>query len=591
MGATSPLPRRRPVAACAVAAAVLLGHVSAHQTRKLPGSVEEPQIFVDVFVTGPEGKPVLDLKPQEISLRVNGRARTVRSLTLERFDVADSVSEWPAPFATNRASPERDILILVDNESFTLDRESAIKEGVGELLDSLGRARVGLWTLPKSTVRIAPTRDHQKIQLAVNEMLARGLRVESESDAACRTKATLGQLKALVSAIRSERLTTLVLFSGGLLQAPAMDPLRRTTGPASACDLRMEDFTGFEKALQAAPVDLHVALVGDQTSANSATIASQVAGVEHLAGAGGSPLIRLRGSSRAPMTRLASEISAYYVVGVDRDSDDDMRVAPRVEARVSRANTTARPKRAVSVSAVKPHQALTTPLEIVKDPGRYPDLPLRMAAHAAPDADPGKVLVLVIFEPTEPGVSVASAAVGLFDETGRLAGQGTASAPELAKAPFVLALRANPGTYRVRVGAIDNGGRLGAVDSEIPASLLKNGSLVFSPLMFGVVRQGRFAPVMQFDQEAAAVAYLEIRGLPADADVSAQCQVVAASDSPPSATLPATIRPGPAGDQRMVSCEIPLASVPAGDSAVRVFVTVGGQSTSVVKTLRKGGGT
>ena len=578
------------MAACAVAAAVLLGHVSAQQTRKLPSGAGESQIFVDVFVTGTDGTPVLDLKPHEISLRVNGRPRTVRSLTLERFDGADSVSEWPAPFATNRASANRDILILVDNESFPLDRETAIKEGVSELLKSLGRARVGLWTLPKSTLRLAPTRDHQKIQLAVNEMLARGLRTETESDAACRTKATLGQLKALVGAIRSERLTTLVLFSGGLLQAPAMDPLRKNTGPASACDLRMEDFTGLERMLQEAPVDLHVALVSDASSASSAVSASQVAGVEHLAGAGGSPLIRLRGSSRAPMTRLASEISAYYVVGVDRDSEDDMRVAPRVEARVSRANTTVRPKRAVSVSAVKPHQAGTTPLEIVKDPGRYPDLPLRMTAHAAPDADPGKVLVLVLFEPTEPGVSVASAAVGLFDETGRLASQGTASAPELAKAPFILALRANPGTYRVRVGAIDNGGRLGAVDSEVPASLLKTGSLVFSPLMFGVVRQGRFAPVMQFDQESPAVAYLEVRGLPADADVSAQCQVVATIDSPPSATLPATIRPGPASDQRIVSCEIPLAGVPAGDSAVRVFVTVGGQSTSVVKTLRKGGG-
>ena len=269
------------MAACAIVAAVLLGHASAQQTRKLPSGAGEPQIFVDVFVTGPDGKPVLDLKPQEMSLRINGRPRVVQSLTLEHFEGADSASDWPPPFATNRASPDRDILILVDNESFPLDRESAIKEGIGELLDSLGRARVGLWTLPKSTLRIAPTRNHQKIQLAVNEMLARGHRVENESDAACRTKATLGQLKALVTAIRSERLTTLVLFSGGLLQAPAMNPLRRDTGPASACDLRMEDFTDLERVLQGAAVDLHVALVSDDSSASSAAAASQVAGVEH----------------------------------------------------------------------------------------------------------------------------------------------------------------------------------------------------------------------------------------------------------------------------------------------------------------------
>jgi hypothetical protein len=571
--------------------AVLVGHVAAQQARKLPAGAGEPQIFVDVFVTGADGKPVLDLKPEELSLRINGRQRLVRSLTLEQFDGVDATSEWPPPFSTNRAAPERDILILIDNESFPLDREAAVKEGVSELLASLGRARVGLWTLPKSTLRIAPTRDHQRIQLAVNEMLARGLRTETESDAACRTKATLGQLKALVTAIRSPRLTTLVLFSGGLLQAAAMDPLRRNTGPASACDLRMDDFTGFERVLQGAPVDLHVALVSDASSASSAASASQVAGVEHLAGAGGSPLIRLRGSSRATMTRLANEISAYYVVGVDRDREDDLSVAPRVEARVSRADTTTRSMRSVSVSAVKPHQAGTKPADIVRDPVPYRDLPLRMAAHAAPDADPGKVLVLVVFEPTEPNVQVASAAVGLFDDTGRLAAQGTASPSELARAPFVLALRANPDSYRVRVGAIDNGGRLGAVDSEVSGRLVKNGPLVFSPLMFGVIRQGRFAPVMQFSQESPAVAYLEVRGLPAGADVSAECQVVASADSPAGPARPAAVRPGASGDQRIVICEIPLTDVSPGDSAVRVFVTFGGQSTSIVRTLRKAGGT
>ncbi len=92
------------MAVCAVAVAVLLAHASAQQTRKLPGGAGESQIFVDVFVTGSDGKPVLDLKPEEISLRISGRPRTVRSLRLERFDGADSASGWPLPFDTNRAA-------------------------------------------------------------------------------------------------------------------------------------------------------------------------------------------------------------------------------------------------------------------------------------------------------------------------------------------------------------------------------------------------------------------------------------------------------------------------------------------------------
>src|SRR5262245_7149802 len=66
-------------------------------------------ISIDFRAAAEDGTPILDLKSSEVSLKINGRPKEIRSLELvqlkERSGTAP-VSALPPPFATN-AAPER----------------------------------------------------------------------------------------------------------------------------------------------------------------------------------------------------------------------------------------------------------------------------------------------------------------------------------------------------------------------------------------------------------------------------------------------------------------------------------------------------
>src|SRR5205085_5725345 len=98
--------------------------------------------------------------------------------------------------------------------------------------------------------------------------------------------------------------------------------------------------------------------------------------------------------------------------------------------------------------------------------------------------------------------------------------------------PMAAALTAPPGTYRLRVAAVDSAGRAGAVDYELDARLIEAGPLKLSTMALGVVRDGQFAPALEFRGEAAAVAYLEIYGSAKAGSLSASLEIAAADGIP-----------------------------------------------------------
>src|SRR5213079_508932 len=75
-----------------------------------------------------------------------------------------------------------------------------------------------------------------------------------------------------------------------------------------------------------------------------------------------------------------------------------------------------------------------------------------------------------------------------------------------------IGLAAKPGTYRLRIGAIDDKGRTGLVDIPLTAGLEKAGPLQLGGLSFGVSRAGGFTPRMLFTTEATAIAMMDLYG-------------------------------------------------------------------------------
>jgi hypothetical protein len=190
-------------------------------------------------------------------------------------------------------------------------------------------------------------------------------------------------------------------------------------------------------------------------------------------------------------------------------------------------------------------------------------------------------------EPMEAAASLKAAAVGLYDEKGKLVAQATADQESLARTPPMVALVTKPGTYRMRVAATDATGRAGAVDSTLDVKLTGDGPLKLSALVLGVAVDGRFAGRLQFYDEPTAVAYLEIYGVPAGV-LSAKLELADSERGPAAVTGAMRITGEASDDQHVALGGIPVGSLPPGDIIVRATVSLDGVPIGTVsRTLRK----
>jgi hypothetical protein len=146
-----------------------------------------------------------------------------------------------------------------------------------------------------------------------------------------------------------------------------------------------------------------------------------------------------------------------------------------------------------------------------------------------------------------------------------------------------------PGTYRLRVAAVDSNGRVGTVDSELHAEFVRADPLRLSTPILGAARNGNFAPKLQFDKsDEAAVALFEIYGGDKSSAITAEIQISESADGPALATVPATVSVGNAGDLRIAYGGFSIGPLKPGDYQVRAVVSLGGKPVGkVTRTLRK----
>ena len=89
---------RHSVSAAVVALTLAAGGAGRHVTAAQGGS----ETSIDFMVFTNDGKPVADLKAEEVTLRLGGRARPIKALRLVKLDgSAGAGPALPPPFATN----------------------------------------------------------------------------------------------------------------------------------------------------------------------------------------------------------------------------------------------------------------------------------------------------------------------------------------------------------------------------------------------------------------------------------------------------------------------------------------------------------
>jgi hypothetical protein len=556
-------------------AVVLLGAVAAsavvpHAPQAQGQQAAARTVLVPVeFRALKAGLPILDLKPQEIAVRVDNVDREIVALDRIRAGASDAL---PVPFATNTVADRgRDVVLVVDEESFQTGGESRLRDALQEMVRQLApRDRVGLVSLHASGPTAALTaRPGAALQSAISQVRGRAIGPESVTELSCRTRRLLPVVSTLMKNVDAGVTATLLLFSAALAAPGAT--AAPAPGAESGCLILPNDFDEFRAAAASSGAGLYSIHLADSSTTDDRRSS---AGLERLAGETGGQFFRVAGDPAPVMKQIATDLAGFYVATVPVELGA-ARNARRVTVTIRRDGVNARFKPALAVSAIE--AKTVSPRDMMRASTSFRSLFLR--ASAVPSRDTAKTAkVVVLFEPLEPTVSISAAMAGLFDASGKLVSQWTAEPHDLANHPILAGLSVAPGTYRLRVAAVDSIGRSGSIDQEVRVELPAAGSLTTSGVVMGVTSATGFAPKLQFSSaDAKAGVYLEAYGTSACTSVSATAEVALTEQGPALASSRGTSSAGDQPDACVLFAEFDLARLAPGDYAVRVNIQQNGQ--------------
>lgn len=587
---------RLTVIVCALATVM---SADAPQGSPSPGE----SIAVDFFAVGPDGS-VFDLRPDEVTIKVDGKARRIRSLRYINLSSADpagivAAADLEPPFGTNAPVADmRWVTIILDHESIRAGSERNAINAALRYIGTLGpRDRLSYVTMPNGGVEIDFTADHQQVIERLRKFVARAPNESTVQERSCRSRLLLNTLTDYLNGLAPlDGPKSIVLLSSGVLNPRRDAPLDAPPGP---CEIRQIYFQEVSTAASVVRAHLYVVqpddlnmdsprqVFADPTASRFAGADQDRAGLESLAGVANGDFMRIVGPDDLTLRNLARGFTGYYVATVDVAQSERNGAMHRVEIAVGRERVRVRTNPEILIPRGQTSAANASPKDMLRSGIAYRALPIRVSAFGSSGGG-DMVKILSVLEPIEPDVKFAAAMFGLIDTRNRLVAQWTANDRELVASPVITAGEAAPGPYRLRVAAIDTNGRRGTAEFEFTARLIEAGSLAVSDMALGVSRDGSFAPKLVFGNDQASVGYFEIYGrLPKSDSVTVRLEIAGSTDD--RALTTAVARVVPQGDERRIAIgALPIASLPPGEYVVRAIVSVDGRPVGrVTRTLRK----
>jgi VWFA-related protein len=604
---------------------VAAGTVRSSGQQTPPGrtlAVGSEVVTVDFIALTRDGQPILDLKLEEVTLRVSGRARTLKSLQLVTPSGAGAPASAtaaaagatpapvpeppsgdppPPPYGTNTIGDSgRSIALVVDDESMRPNNEGPMRAAIAQFLDSLApNDQVALATVPHGKIRTNFTTDHDAVKREATTIMGQAEQNETGSQACDRTRVTLSALIGTIETLgRGVGPTTFILFSSNLLsENSAPRAIAGVAAGANAqnignCDLRPEEFQRVGAAAIAARANFY--FIQHDPAINGIR-----SGIDNLAGVTGGH-INWSGRIDEALARVGRETAAYYVATFEPDPGERTGNPQQMTVRVSRPNTEVRTRPDLVIGKTgdssAARQSSANPQAMIVDSRPFTELPIRIAGYSYRNTPDGQLKVIAIGEIIDPAGTIQGAAAGLFDQAGRLMAQAAAKPDETGRRFVTLALLAPPGTYRLRMALTDAAGQRGLAEYEVTSELVPAGPLKLSAIVLGVSRpvagadgQFMFVPVLHFKNETSAIAQFEVySSQPSGGGGRVVMEVASSLNGKRMFEMPALVSQTSESDKVTVTTTIPVGLLDPGDYVIRAIVGMEGHPDGrVVRTLRK----
>jgi hypothetical protein len=145
-------------------------------------------VAIDFFATGGDGS-VFDLRAAEVSLKIDGRVRQIRSLRYVSLPSANPAAvaaepepELAPPYGSNVSEANgRWVTVIVDHESIRPGAERNTMAAAVRMVKSLGpRDRVSYVTMPNGGIEVDFTTDHERVASALRKFVGRAPREMTE---------------------------------------------------------------------------------------------------------------------------------------------------------------------------------------------------------------------------------------------------------------------------------------------------------------------------------------------------------------------------------------------------------------------------
>lgn len=319
--------------------------------------------------------------------------------------------------------------------------------------------------------------------------------------------------------------------------------------------------------------------------------ALELGGLDTIADRTGGTRYNAIGPAEGIFQRLSLELSASYLVAVERRAADPDR--SRIAVEVKRRGVTVRaPRSAVSAAANTRRSTEDVLRDALGSPVPSPGVPIRLSTFARRDAGGPRYVVNLAAQVgaagTNPGFGVGYA---VYDQQGQLIASRASTEPlrpARTNGPleYDAAVTLPPGSYSVRLAAVDAEGHRGSVVRSIDLSTPLRDVLMASDLVVGSVAAegGLMHPAVEPHVDGHLGAYLELYVPETDQGrVSVQLEVAEGDATPALATASLSMQANPQGSGRIAIGSIDLSLLP-GRYLARATVRREG---AVVKTMSR----
>ena len=317
------------------------------------------------------------------------------------------------------------------------------------------------------------------------------------------------------------------------------------------------------------------------------------AGLEALASRSRGSLFRVVTNPQFILDRLRNEISAHYMLGVEPAERDRDGRPHQIRVQVGRQNVQVRARRQVQYTVLKANtwSRDVVMARVLRSPAANTQLPMRLSTYTFRDAAPNKVKLILAAEiDPESMEKELDLAIGfaVFDEVGKavLSGQERKIYSANSDLPirYELAVAVDPGTYRLRLAAVDMAGKSGSVEREVPAFGMANHELALGDLILSSVREGRGndlrAPVVLRVADGQLATYTELYTNKPGAldDTKVTFEIADTADGPALQTSVAEIRERADQSMRQALAVVPVGALPPGRYITRAIFSRGDKS-------------